>query len=92
MTFAFIVSLKFLFVNNSLQNHDLRHGFAWMILIVNNALLSERVFFAPENTLSGSDDIAGIEKISIAISESKGKRLFWAGLCHQPMIVEVFLI
>ncbi len=42
-----------------------------MVLIVKDAQISARVFFAQKNNLSDSDDIAGIEKILMAIRKSK---------------------
>ena len=60
-----------LFINKLLQNHDLRYCIAWIILIVKDAQLSENIFFTPENSLSDSDDMTGIEKISMAIRKSK---------------------
>lgn len=63
----------------------LRHHVAWIVLIVKNALLLER-FFLPRKILS----LARTTLLSTTKSESKGKRLFWAGSCHQPITVMVF--
>lgn len=41
------------------------------------------VYFALEKTRSALEDIAGIEKISIAIDDNEGNLNLWAGLIHQ---------
>lgn len=46
---------------------------------------SEIVCFAPEKTRSASEDIAGIEKISIVIDDRRGNLDLCAGLIHQKI-------
>ena len=48
-----------------------------------DARSSEIVCFTPENTRSASDDIAGLEKISIAVAERSVNLDLGAGLIHQ---------
>ncbi len=43
------------------------------------------VSFAPENTLSASEDVAGIEKISIAIDDKRENLDLWAGLIYHEI-------
>ncbi len=50
-------------------NHDFKHSSSSIVLILHLMRCSLSVCFTPENTRSGSDDIAGIENISIAIRD-----------------------
>ena len=52
----------------SFLNHDLRHSIASIASISRLFLRSIIVIFAPENSRSGSAAIAGIERISKAIT------------------------
>ncbi len=53
----------------------------------NDERSSETVCFAPDNTRSAREDIAGIEKKSIAIDDNKGNQDLLAGLIHQDINV-----
>lgn len=53
-------------------NHDFKHSVASIESTPNLFLLSVIVSFEPENSLSGSADIAGMDKISMAIKERLG--------------------
>ena len=64
VTSAQSASPQLLLVNNPFQHQDLRHCVISIVSIFNDVQLSEIVFLVPENTRSGSEDIAGIEKIS----------------------------
>jgi len=50
-------------------NHDFKHLSSSIVSILHLMRCSLSVYFTPENTRSGSDDIAGIENILIAIRD-----------------------
>lgn len=50
-----------------------------MVLIINDAQLSKKVFFALQNTFSSLNNIVKIETISMAIKETKKNRFFALG-------------
>ena len=56
---------------------------------VNRSRLLLIVFFAAKKSLSISDDIAGIERILIAIRDNRGNRVRWAVLVYHSRAVEV---
>ncbi len=87
-----MTSLISLFVNNSLQNYGLRYCVSSTLLIVKNAWSSKKIFFAPKNTFSGLDDIAGIEKISIAMRKSKKKWIFALSLATNQWLCWFFSV
>ena len=63
-------------------NHDFKHSSSSIVSIeqLNRCLVN--VCFAPENIRSGSDNIVGIEKTSIAIFKRKGSRNRYSEASH----------
>ena len=47
------------------------------------------VFFAAEKSRSTSEDIAGIDRISMAIRDNEGNRVRWAMLVHYSRAIDV---
>ena len=82
-----IISWSSCSVNNPILNHDFRHSSSSTVSIFSLIRWSLIVCFAPENTRSGSDDIAGILYISMAIFDRKGSRVCCSGESHQSRAV-----
>ena len=61
-----------------------------MVSMLYLILCSVNVCFVPENTRSGSDDIAGTENISIAILDKNGSRMRCSESSHQLRAVLLF--
>ena len=82
-----IISWSSCSVNNPIRNHDFRHSSNSIDFIFSLVRWSLIVCFAPENTRSSSDDIAGILYISIAILDRKGSRVCYSSRSHQSRAV-----
>lgn len=60
-------------------NQDFKYSTASRVLDFVDPRSSVRVLLLPQNTLSGSEDMTGLEKISIAIINRSGTRSRWEG-------------
>lgn len=73
----------------SSRKHDLRHSRASSVEGLRLERSSPTVFFAAENSSSTSADIAGRDRIAMAIRDNVGNRVHCAVLVHHSKAVDV---